>query len=85
MSLHIKDEEICRLASQLARLTGETLTDAVSVAVRERLEREKRDRSIDSRVQELRAIAERCAKLIGLGPSAVEHGDVLYDEQGLPK
>ncbi|WP_423922967.1 hypothetical protein [Candidatus Poriferisodalis sp.] len=34
---------------------------------------------------ELQAIGERCAGLIGDGPSSVEHGDVLYDEHGLPK
>ena len=33
----------------------------------------------------MRAIAERCAKLLRDGPSAVEHGDFLYDERGLPK
>ena len=68
----------------MARLTGETMTGAITVALRERLEREKRARSVEARVQELRAIADRCAKLLGPGPSAVEHGDVLYDERGLP-
>ena len=84
MSLNIKNEETCRLASEMARLTGETMTGAITVALRERLEREKRARSVEARVQELRTIADRCAKLLGPGPSAVEHGDVLYDEQGLP-
>ena len=84
MSLNIKNEETCRLASEMARLTGETMTGAITVALRERLEREKRARSVEARVQELRAIADRCAKLLGPGPSAVEHGDVLYGERGLP-
>ncbi len=85
MGLNIKNDETCQLAGELARLTGETMTGAITVALRERLEREKRERSIEARVQELRAIAKRCAKLLGPGPSAVEHGDVLYDERGLPK
>ena len=85
MSLNIKNEETCRLAGEMARLTGETMTGAITVALRERLEREKRERSLEARVQELRAIAERCANLLGPGPSSVEHGDVLYDERGLPK
>ena len=85
MSLNIKNEETCRLAGEMARLTGETMTGAITIALRERLEREKRERSLEARVQELRAIAERCAKLLGPGPSSVEHGDVLYDERGLPK
>lgn len=85
MGLNIKNEETCRLAADLARLTGETMTGAITVALQERLEREKRLRDADVRAQKLRAIAERCAKLLGPGPSAVEHGDVLYDERGLPK
>ncbi len=84
MGLNIKNEQTCRLARELARLTGETMTGAITVALRERLEREKRDRSVEARVQELRAIAERSAELMGPGPSAVEIGDLLYDEQGLP-
>lgn len=78
MALNIKNEETCRLADELAQLTGETVTDAITVALRERLEREKR-------VKELHAIGEHCASLLGDGPSAVEHGDFLYDEHGLPK
>jgi len=85
MSLNIKNEETCRLAGELARVTGETMTGAITVALRERLQREKRRRSVEVRVRELRAIAERCARLLGPGPSAVEHGDLLYDEQGLPR
>ncbi len=85
MGLNIKNEETCRLAADLARLTGETMTGAITVALQERLEREKRLRDTEVRAQKLRAIAERCAKLVGPGPSAVEHGDVLYDERGLPK
>ena len=85
MSLNIKNDETCRLARELARLTGETMTGAITVALRERLEREKRERSVEARIQKMRATAERCAKLLAPGPSAVEHGDVLYDEQGLPK
>ena len=84
MSLNIKNEETCRLAGELAKLTGDTMTGAITVALRERLQRESRRRSIETRVQELRAIAERCAALLGPGPSAVEHGDFLYDERGLP-
>ena len=45
MSLNIKNEETCRLARELARLTGETMTGAVTVALRDRLEREKRLRN----------------------------------------
>lgn len=63
----------------------QTMTGAITVTLRERLEREKHERSVAARVQEMRAIRDRCAKLMGPSPSAVNHGDVLYDERGLPK
>lgn len=85
MSFNIKNDETCRLAVELARLTGETMSGAITVALRERLEREKRRRGADALARELHAIGQRCASLLGPGPSAAEHGDLLYDEQGLPK
>ena len=85
MSINIKNQETCDLASELAQLTGETMTGAITVALRERLEREKSERSAEAQVQRLLAIGERCASMMGNGPSAVEHGDFLYDERGLPK
>ena len=85
MSLNIKSEEAHRLARELAQLTGETMTGAVTVALKERLARERRERSVEARLRAIRKIAERCAGLAGPGPSAVEHGDFLYDERGLPR
>lgn len=84
MSLNIKNDETCRLAEDLARLTGETKTGAITQALKERLEREVRQRSVELRVRELHAIGQRCASLLADGPSAIEHGDELYDEHGLP-
>ena len=41
--------------------------------------------AIEARIRRLRAIRKRCARLLKAGgPSAVEHGDLLYDENGLP-
>lgn len=85
MTLSIRNEEACRLARDLARLTGETVTDAITVALRERLARAERRRDLDARVGELLAIGRRCGDSLQPGPSAVEHGDVLYDDDGLPK
>ena len=82
MSIYIKDEETCRLADELARLTGETVTDAIAAAIRERLERE---REIAERLRRMREISKRVSSKLRPGPSAVEHGDFLYDENGLPR
>lgn len=85
MGLNIKNDETCLLARDLARLTGETMTGAITVALRERLARERRRRDLDGRVDELLAIGRRCAESLEPGPSAIEHGGLLYDDQGLPR
>lgn len=82
MSLYIEDEETYRLANELAQLTGETVTDAITSAIRERLERQ---REIAEQLRRMREISKRVSSQLGPGPSAVEHGDWLYDEDGLPR
>ena len=47
MHLNIKNDEAHKLATELAQLTGENLTSAVTLALRERLARERRRRNID--------------------------------------
>jgi hypothetical protein len=47
MHLNIKNDEVHRLATELARLPGENLTSAVTAALRERLARERRRRRTD--------------------------------------
>ena len=85
MSLNFSNAETCRLADELARLTGKTTTGAVTTALRERLERERRKRDASALAQELHAIGQRCAALLAPGPAAFEFGELLYDERGLPK
>ncbi len=85
MSLNIENEQTCRLAGELAHLTGETIVGAVMVALKERLEREMRQRGVNGRLQRMRAISEHCAKLLREAGPPVNHGDLLYDERGLPK
>ena len=83
MHLNIKNDEAHELADALARLTGETKTQAVIVALRERLERERRRRDKDVLTTELLEIGRRCA---AHGRRAVgTHGEFLYDERGLPR
>ncbi len=85
VSLNIKNEETCQLARELAQLTGESMTGAIMVALKQRLERERRGRSVEARARELHAIGQRCARRLRDGPAAAEHGDLLYDERGLPR
>jgi antitoxin VapB len=48
MALSIKTGEADELARSLARLTGESMTEAVTVALRERLARERARRESDA-------------------------------------
>ena len=48
MALSIKTEEADRLARELSRLTGETMTDAITQAVRERLDRLRAEQEAQS-------------------------------------
>ncbi len=85
MSLNIKSPEAHQLAGELARLTGESLTKAVTEAIRERLDRERRRRKIGARAAELLEIGRRCAAHMTQPAHSWDHGDLLYDEYGLPK
>ena len=84
MSLNLKNPETHKLARELAELTGENMTAAVTQAVRERLERvrgAKRNRLSDR----LLAIGKDCAPLLEEPFRSADHGDLLYDEHGLPR
>lgn len=50
-----------------------------------RLMRKERQRDLEARVEELLAIGRRCAESLQPRRAAVEHGDLLYDDRGLPK
>jgi antitoxin VapB len=82
MSLNIKDPEAHRLANAIAQETGETMTRAVTEALRERFERLQRQRGKAS-VEELRAIAKRAAAHVKR--PYLDHAELLYNENGLPK
>jgi antitoxin VapB len=84
MDLNIKNEEAHRLAQELARLTGESMTAAVTEAVRERLDRVRRRRNA-SLADRLVAIGKDCAAHLKEPFRTVDHGELLYDESGLPR
>jgi len=80
--LNIKNDEAHKLASELAELTGESLTSAVTLALRERLARERRRRRPDHIVATLMKMGSRYAALADTGRSPEE---ILgYDRHGLP-
>ncbi len=84
MALNIKDDTADRLARELAAATGESITMAVTTAVRERLERVRGSVPRDERVHALSRIAARSATrrvrdrrsaedIIGYGPDGLAH------------
>ena len=86
MSLNVKNPEAHALAARLAQKTGETLTEAVTAALRERLARLERKPDFDEALyQHLKAIAADARKHMKEPWLSMEHGDLLYDERGLPK
>lgn len=80
--LNVKDPEAHRLAQAIARATGETMTRAVTEALRERYERLQRC-SPEILATDLRAIAKRAAAHVQR--PYIDHAELLYDEHGLPK
>ncbi len=83
MALNIRNSETERLAEALAKLTGETKTEAVTQALRDRLVRLRRERTRRRLADELDEIARHCARLPVLDPRTPD--EILgYDEHGLP-
>ncbi len=84
MALNIKNQETHRLVEELAKLTGENMTEAVTEAVRERLDR-VRPHAGSGLAERLLQIGKECAAHIKEPFRSVDHGDLLYDEKGLPR
>jgi antitoxin VapB len=84
MALNIRNPEAERLAEQVAKLAGETKTEAVTRALRDRLARLRRERAARRLADELDDIARHCA---GLPVKDDRPADEIlgYDEHGLPR
>lgn len=82
--MNIKNPETERLVRDLAAATGESLTGAITVAVRERLQRVGRPGHAVT-VERLLTIGRDVASLLPEPYRSADHGDLLYDERGLPR
>ena len=84
MALSIKDPEADRLARQLAKKTGESITQAVVTALQERLAREERKADDDEQlVEDVLEIGHHFSSLPVLDPRSDDE-IIGYDEDGLP-
>lgn len=85
MALSLKNEETERLARELAEKTGESLTDAVKLALKEKLEHLEKARKREGRMEWLMKLTEETAPLLKDCPPSDKIGDLLFDkETGLP-
>jgi antitoxin VapB len=84
MTIQINNPEVEKLAQELINYTGESLQQAVTTALQERLDREKvrRERARDL-AQQLLQIGKECAALPVLDNRTSE-AILGYNEQGLP-
>jgi len=84
MGMNIKNDEAQKLAHKLSEITGESLTAAITEAVRERLERVQKTQGAGLADRLLR-IGRDCAAQLKEPFRSVDHGEMLYDERGLPR
>ena len=82
MSLNIKDPETDRLARDLAAKTGESITQAVKIALQERLKREsaKTEVGLADQLMEISRRASKLPRLTNKTPDEI----LGYDDAGLP-
>jgi antitoxin VapB len=87
MSLNIKNPKTYRLVKELAALTGESMTAAVTDAVQEKLERIRAERGedVEARVQRIVELAAEIREAAPPGYFDQDFDELLYDEKGLPK
>jgi len=87
MSLNIKNPETYRLVKELAAVTGQSMTAAVTTAVRAQLERIHAERGGDreTRVQRILEMAAEIGRRMPPGYLDQDFDELLYDENGLPK
>lgn len=84
MQLNLKNPEAHRLARELADLTGESMSTAVTLALRERLAREQRRRGREGISEKLIAIGQQATRR-GIIDSRSPDEILGFDEAGLPR
>lgn len=86
MVLQIETPETIQMIEELTRRTGESTESAVEIAVRERLARLRTPEEDERRRERLEALVESlAARFKASGQPLVDHGDLLYGEDGLPR
>lgn len=87
MTMNIKSKAAHDLAKELAALEHTTVTNAVTMSLREALERRRADVAAEQRRALIHEIADRFTEQVRTnpGPSLWRVAEDLYDERGLPR
>jgi antitoxin VapB len=81
MQINIKSREARELADEITKRTGETMTEVITKALRDRLAKltlDERKAVVDAIIEDMRGRWTEPLK-------SMDHGDLLYDKMGLPK
>ena len=85
MAISIKNESVSRLVTELAKELDTSITEAVGVAVKEKLDRVHEQSSRKGIAEKLMAIGKKCAKHAPKDWLTRDYDAELYDEMGLPR
>jgi antitoxin VapB len=83
-TLNLKNPKAYEMATELAEITGETLTSAVMNALARTLEAERKKRGNRSTANEILAFAAKFAPGMRPGSNSTDHASSLYNDDGLP-
>ena len=81
MQINIKNDEARMRADEITKRTGETITEAVTEALKQRLKK----LTVEERVARVMEIAKEVSSRMEEPWKSMDHGDLLYDDRGLPK
>ena len=83
--LSIKRGRTYEHARRLAALKGVSITEAVEAAIDAAIERAEHDRRLDDRIAQAKRLIAGLSDHFKDRNLATRHGDILYDEHGLPR
>jgi antitoxin VapB len=86
MVVQITDPQTIRVIEGLSRRTGRTLEQEVDIAVHERLARLRTsEEEAERRAKVYETVKQLQAAFKASGLPLIDHGELLYDENGLPR
>ena len=85
MAISIKDPKTDELARRISSMTGETITEAIFHSLEFRLKTLESLKDDSKNMERIKVIQNQVRKKISKGFHSLDHGDILYDKNGLPR